>query len=318
MFSIETASSGHRKCFICNRAGLLKSIRIDSVAFAYSNNNILIKEHARCCSRHLDHNGLIYNECYNTIPTKMTSHNIAVKKKMEYIIGYLNSKNSGVFDKFRDMSALSEEHCFKITGWTKSEFIRFTKYITSLNDSRDRTKEEIIAIYRFWLRRGIDQCSLALLKNTKSSECYQRDISRYLDQARTAIHNDFVPSFLGCKRSRKFYLQHNSATTQELFQLGKKDLSVVADGTYTGCKKSANNNFQYKSYSVQKKGSLIKPFIICTTDGYILDVYGPFAANLNDAIILDSILKTDQDLIRILKPNTFKTYIFLDRGIILL
>ena len=57
---------------------------------------------------------------------------------------------------------------------------------------------------------------------------------------------------------------------------------------------------------------LIKPFIICCADGYIIDCYGAFQANQNDAKIFDYILRTDQDLLRILKPN--KTFVFLDRG----
>ena len=57
---------------------------------------------------------------------------------------------------------------------------------------------------------------------------------------------------------------------------------------------------------------LIKPFIICCADGYIIDVYGPFKANQNDSKILDYILNTDKDLMKILQPN--KTIIFLDRG----
>jgi hypothetical protein len=58
---------------------------------------------------------------------------------------------------------------------------------------------------------------------------------------------------------------------------------------------------------------LIKPFIVCCTDGYIIDCYGPFQANQNDAKIFDYILQTDHELRNVLLPN--KTYVFLDRGI---
>ena len=58
---------------------------------------------------------------------------------------------------------------------------------------------------------------------------------------------------------------------------------------------------------------LIKPFLICCADGYIIDCYGPFQANYNDAKIFEYILKTDEELLKLLVPN--KTYSFLDRGI---
>ncbi|RNA34715.1 transposable element tcb1 transposase [Brachionus plicatilis] len=39
----------------------------------------------------------------------------------------------------------------------------------------------------------------------------------------------------------------------------------------------------------QKKDSLVKPFLICCADGWIIDCYGPIKANKNDASILDYI-----------------------------
>ncbi len=91
-----------------------------------------------------------------------------------------------------------------------------------------------------------------------------------------------------------------------------KDLAIFADATYTRLEKSSNNEFQYNSWSSQKKDLLIKPFLICCADGYIIDCYGPFKANMNDAAIFDYILKTDHDLLKILIPEY--TYVFLDRG----
>jgi hypothetical protein len=50
------------------------------------------------------------------------------------------------------------------------------------------------------------------------------------------------------------------------------------------------------AYSGQKKDSLFKPFNICCADGYIIDCYGPFAANDNDSKILNYIIETDEEL----------------------
>lgn len=63
------------------------------------------------------------------------------------------------------------------------------------------------------MMKGIDQRSLALLKNGTS----QQDISSYLSQTREAISKDFVPYFLGANsRTREFFLQHNTITVNEL------------------------------------------------------------------------------------------------------
>ena len=78
--------------------------------------------------------------------------------------------------------------------------------------------------------------------------------------------------------------------------------------------KSANNDFQYFSYSVQKSDNLIKPVIICCADGYFIDFYGPIHANINDSQIFRHILNTDKNLQQLFTPKE-EIVIFLDRGI---
>ncbi len=156
--------------------------------------------------------------------------------------------------------------------------------------------------------KGLDQISLSYLKK----EVGQRDISRYLDQIRTAIYSEFVPLYLGSTKSREFYISHNNVTATVLHRIQNDELVIIADGTYTRLEKSANSDFQYKSFSKQKEDNLIKPFVVSCCDGWIIDIYGAFPANLNDSTIFDYILETDEDLRRILIPN--KTTVFLDRG----
>ena len=304
MVLVKTAYSSHKKCLICNQTRNLRQIKIESMIYAWSKHKILIKHHARTCSRHIDSNGLISHDCFQQIRTKDINYNQETIRRLDFLV---RSSSCNIFEKFNNIDTLDEEHCFKITGWSKLQFVRFSKFITSINNSSERTKEVLIALYRYWLRHGLDQKVIASLVN-----CSQRDISRYLDQIRISIANDFVPFFLGSHRSRQFFLNHTSESVKKLFHLRKKDLALVVDGTYCRCEKSNNNSFQYNTYSAQKKDSLIKPFLICTTDGYIVDLYGPFAANKNDSSILDSILSTDTNLRRLLKP--YYSQIFLDRG----
>ncbi len=78
---------------------------------------------------------------------------------------------------------------------------------------------------------------------------------------------------------------------------------LIADGTYCFIQKSANLEFQRELYSVQKKRNLIKPFVVCASDGTIVDIYGPFEATLNDAQIMIKVLETDKDLRRLIKEG---------------
>jgi hypothetical protein len=171
-------------------------------------------------------------------------------------------------------------------------------------------ERKLVAIYRYWLSKGIDQCTLSMLKSNTS----QQQISHYLSQIRIAINNDFVPFFLGAKKDKEYFIQHNTESIKALHNLDNETLAIVVDGTYTKLEKSSNNDFQYLSYSMQKFHNLIKPFIICCADGYFIDCYGPFPANKNDAEIFKYILKTDNDLKILFTPHN-KIILFLDRGL---
>ena len=217
--------------------------------------------------------------------------------------------NSGVFDKFKDMALLDNDFCFKITGWNKLQFMSFSRLITRVRDTCGRTKEQLIAIYKYWLSKGIDQSSLAMFKTNTS----QQQISHYLDQIRSAMHEEVVPLLLGSNKGKDFFLMHNTQSVKALHNLADDVLALIADGTYTRLEKSSNNDFQYDSYSMQKQQNLIKPFLICCADGYFVDCYGPFKAHLNDAKIFRHILNTDEDLQKLLHPEE-KIIIFLDRG----
>ena len=86
---------------------------------------------------------------------------------------------------------------------------------------------------------------------------------------------------------------------------------LIGDGTYLRHQKSANNDYQRRSYSGQKKCHLAKPFTLCMPDGFVVDVLGPFEANMNDAEILKELLSKNKDLTALLQRNDV---FVLDRG----
>ena len=123
---------------------------------------------------------------------------------------------------------------------------------------------------------------------------------------------NFVPKNLGpTTMDRENWLKHNSRIAKELFNSKDEELVLVADGTYCYCQKSFNNSSQRKSFSVQKGRHLVKPFIIWTADGHIVDIYGLYEATKNDANLLSAILKEDSNLRAVVKDNDI---FVLDRG----
>ena len=122
----------------------------------------------------------------------------------------------------------------------------------------------------------------------------------------------FVNDNLGAKRTtREDWLAHNTPKVQELFLKDKDQFVLIADGTYCYIQKSANHEFQRSTWSGQKKRNLIKPFLVCASDGTIIDIYGPYEARLNDAKIMELVLKEDEDLRKLIKENDI---LIADRG----
>jgi hypothetical protein len=313
--NILTAFSSHKRCFICQNTCRLHRIKSKSIASAFLIKRIVIKKASRVCEAHLDLNGQIIIEELEKIKTRMVQYDKTLVNLLDCISDLKKQQNETpfIFENFRDISELSDEQCHKITKWSKNQFINFSEYITSINETESRNKYQLIALYRFWLLKGSDQETLSYLFGNVS----QQMISYYLDQIRSAINKDFVPFFLGASsRTREFYLKCNNQTAKTLFDLKDDDLVIVVDGSYARIEKSSNNDFQYSTYSQQKKDSLVKPFLICCCDGYIIDCYGPFKAFHNDATILRYILNSDTDLMSILTKD--RTCLLLDRGIFLL
>jgi hypothetical protein len=302
---LKTSTAHRGKCFICNRKQNLRKVKLNSVFEAWRKHKIVINHNILQCSRHTDQNGEILSDQFHFIPYTMKFYNT----KDISLINRMAKNDMDIFQPFRIIETLTNDHCKKITGWTKEQFIRFNKFIFCVNDNKKRSLGELVAIYRYWLRKGIDQTSIAMLKSNTT----QQQISQYLRTIRTAINKDFVPFFLGANKSRNFFIQHNHDTVKELHQLKNDDLAIFADATYCRIEKSADNQFQSDTYSVQKSDLLIKPFIICCADGYFIDIYGPYAAKRNDAAIFDHVINSDIDLRNILEAN--KTVCFLDRGL---
>lgn len=302
---LRTSNGSQKYCIICKEKNRKNRVKKESIAYAYRYHRIIIRPDSRCCSKHLDEKGLILPDQFDFIETTPKQY---FSETIKIFDSLLTCNNNKIFDNFYDLSLVDDKLCFQITGWNKKEFIEFSKYIKSIKNNIERTKTQLIALYRYWLRKGTDQCTLSHLFTDKN----QQEISNYLNQIRTAINNDFVPLFLGANKDREFYLKHNTKSVIELHELRANDLAIVADASYIRLEKSSNNNFQYLSYSMQKKQNLLKPFIICCADGYFIDCYGPFQANLNDATILEYLLKVDVDLKNLLLEN--ETIIFLDRG----
>ena len=155
---------------VCTR---LKS---DSIISAYKNYALLIQKDTRSCNKHFDRNGhLNYEDLIKIRKTPILLEKSPVElidlclTKTEKLETQLND-TCGIFDKFKDIASLDEELCFKITGWNRQDLIGFSAYIKTVRDTAGRTKDQLVAIYRYWMMKGLDQTTLSILKCNSSQQ----------------------------------------------------------------------------------------------------------------------------------------------------
>jgi hypothetical protein len=132
-------------------------------------------------------------------------------------------------------------------------------------------------------------------------------------EVRNALLETFVFENLGANAQTRDQLCARNTPFVRVFLNNHDDKKavVVADGTYLRIEKSSNNEVQKKAYSGQKKAPIVKPFIICAPDGYIIEIYGLYPGTMNDAQIIKAIMKNDQNLRKLLKEGDI---FVLDRG----
>ena len=317
---IDTSFSGHHRCFICRRQKVsLKEISKKSIALALINHNILIPQGTRSCYRHVKQ-GQITDTEYEKIPTHLE---YIERKHLNFMISSSKTllecyetqsiveKNKPPLpplEKFRSLSTITDEFCKEFIGLTKEKFISLSSHLNkNIRNTKNRSKTMLIALYLYWLKSGMTQKSLAYLKANSN----QQKISSELRQIRIYMDRDFTPDFIGFKNVTRDFLQNQiTDTVRELYNLKIGQLVFILDGGYQRCEKSFNNEFQGGTFSGQKKQNLLKPFIVATSTGYIIECYVDMDATWSDDRILRKILSTDRHFRNILRPNDL---FFLDR-----
>ena len=312
--NFDRTKSTHKKCFVCNKeAGLVRfsEINDEGIIEVYIKTGILIAPGSRCCRNHLSENKHLLNDELQNLAIYKDEIELDHKKIEDLFKSFRSrDKKTSLFEKFGDYASMEDEDIKNTTGLSKVDFSFVLNQLKSMKNSPERKKEQALAVYLFWLKTAIEQNVIAIYFGIIDE--HKCKISNYCNQSRTSLIKDFVPIYLGAKHlKREDWLLNNNKTVETLFKLSKLQFVFICDGTYCYCQKSFNNAIQRLLYSVQKSRHLVKPFIICAANGYIIDVYGPYPATLNDAQILDDILKNDKDFKSLIQVDDIA---IVDRG----
>jgi hypothetical protein len=161
------------------------------------------------------------------------------------------------------------------TVWQESQNISFHR-LSSLRNSSVRSVESCLGILLVKLRTELPNSILSTLFSLTKSQ-----IQRSIHSAKNTMMSDYVPHHLGFSHidHKTFVREHNTPLAKTLFTSNEKSAVLVLDGTYIYIQKSSNYKFQRVSYCLHKHRPLVKMMIIVASDGYILNVIGPYRAD---------------------------------------
>lgn len=304
--SIKRTVATHKYCCICSSSDDLRVVPENARMQAYTKKSIFIPKGNRCCRKHIIKDK-IFEEDLNCL--KVHSNTTFLSSlELSKLMNTLSIKcDSTLLDKIGEFS-ISEKQIHVFTGLTWENLLQLKDMMVSLRNTQSRTVIQCLVVFLLKLRTGNSNKIIASILQLEN----EQTISEYSDSVINSSEKDILPFHFGLSTLNRNDLIENHTTkmSKKLFN-NRENLFLICDGTYARHQKSTNNEYQKKSFSGQKKTPLCKPFTICTTDGYIVDMLGPYPANENDATILKNVLEDPNGLIRFLKEGDI---FVLDRG----
>lgn len=188
-----------------------------------------------------------------------------------------------------DFSTMTDKNMHIFTGLTCSQFDNLFESCSSLRNKKVSAKNRL-GMLLMKMRHDLPNNFLAALFGYSDDSAS----SKALKSVRVTLMNEFVVKNLGVNNlSREQVLSRVPEFSQKLYAAEKDKLVVIMDGTYIYTQKSNNYKVQRRFFSGQKSRPLIKPMMIVTTDGYIVDCIGPYVGANNDSSILICLMKQE-------------------------
>lgn len=296
--------STHKYCFICQKRDNLRDVPFQARIQIFERTKLFIPNRNRVCQQHLigkrffeDQIALLRIHAYDS--------DIEITEIPKFMNALSKSSIHRAIDKV-DYTLMSEERVFSFTGHNWNNILKIHSMMSDMRDSENRNVLQALVIFLFKLRSGNSNNIIAAIM-----EVNEKVVEDSIHSVLKSFKKDILPKYFGMEaNSREVFMKETAPIAKQLHEIDNK-LVIICDGTYMRHQKSSNNLYQRKSYSGQKKVPLCKPFTICTTNGFIIDVPGPFNGTCNDAEILKNVIKDPTSISNILKPGDI---FILDRG----
>ena len=275
----------HISCCICRNKKNLTLVPLNARLQCFKEMRIFIPDGNRVCSEHLIRKRFFEDDLKLITVYSHTSF-LTADEICLFLNKMTDSSSKSFLDKIQS-SELSEKQLLAFTSLTSDQLQELRKLLVSMRSSESRDVMQALVVCLFKLRTGSSNNFISSVFEIEN----EIKVSDFCESVINSFEKDILPKYFGVKSIKREDLirEHTSIFARKLFNITDQ-LVVIFDGTYVRHQKSKNNEYQRKSYSGQKKYPLLKPFTICTTDGWVVDVPGPFLATENDASIMKKVM----------------------------
>ena len=157
---------------------------------------------------------------------------VVVRNEFLLKASMIETLNNAPILNFNDLTSLTSENYYVLTGLSRSYFDKLCSRIPSmaLRNTQNRSARIAVACLLMKLRLGISHEVLATLFSIKD----ERTVSRMFHSARKALVEYFVPHFLGFEhiKRRDVIDLHTRPLASELLADQPDRAILILDGTY--------------------------------------------------------------------------------------
>jgi hypothetical protein len=223
-----------------------------------------------CCS-HLLHKRLRTNVVIN--PSLFAERGVSLTD-IQCLINS-DERDDSLFGINFDDPSLSDHDFFVLTGLKKAQFDEVVAS-AGLKHSDTWSPRNALGVLLVKLRVGLSHRELSILFRVPIKKIHTR-----INQTRERLIQEggFVEKNLGVKALTREELIHKHTTDVAKALYGHDKLILVEDATYVYTQKSSNYSFARSTFCVHKSRYCVKPMVCVTTDGYYVDIFGPYLSN---------------------------------------
>ncbi|KYN19763.1 hypothetical protein ALC57_07916, partial [Trachymyrmex cornetzi] len=144
--------------------------------------------------------------------------------------------------------AISEDRIKALSGYCWAEINIISNMLISIKKSENRNKVQAVVVFLYKLRSGLSNQLISAALGVQESV-----VTASVNSVLKSFEKDVLPTRFGLKAfSRQEFISQTSLIAKKLHNIDN-NLAIICDGTYVRHQKSANNSYQRKSYSGQKK-----------------------------------------------------------------